>query len=351
MPKPPPSDPNRRGRPPAGGRPARPGRPRAARPDVPPEGERQGPAWKQRADARAADDVKGKQAGWGGVARKGAGRLRDAKGPGNPPASAASEAFRAAGGSWEPEVWIDEGEVRGEARGAVDRGRADRPANGRSGRSSSGRGMVEDDEVADDPTLRQAVGPARAARTEERLKEATRAFRRERFEEARKLLKPIAESAPTAVSVRELLGLTYYRLGKWKLAIVELEAFAEITGSTEQHPVLADCYRALGRHAKVAELWEDVRSASPSAALVAEGRIVAAGSLADQGRLADAITLLESAKSPGKKPRDHHLRVSYALADLYERAGDLPKARALFTTVAAVDPDLGDVGLRLRGLG
>src|SRR5688572_21012563 len=35
------------------------------------------PPWKRRADARAGDDRRGKDAGWGGVARRGAGRLRD----------------------------------------------------------------------------------------------------------------------------------------------------------------------------------------------------------------------------------------------------------------------------------
>jgi tetratricopeptide (TPR) repeat protein len=314
---------------------------RPSRPNLPPESEREGPAWKRRAEARARDDEKGKGAGWGGVARKGAGRLRDAKGPGNPP-SRASEAFRAASGtpSWEPEVWIDEGEVRDEARGAVARGR-DRPRR---------TAAPAEEEVVADETLRQAAGPARAERFETRLRDAGRAFRRERYDEARKLLRPLAESAPTAVPVRELLGLTYYRLGRWKLAVAELEAFRELTKSTEQHPVLADCYRALGRHAKVAELWEELRDVSPSAPLVAEGRIVGAGSLADQGRLGDAISLLEAAKAPAKRPKEHHLRVAYALADLYERAGDLPKARHLFGVVAAADPELGDVEARLRAL-
>ena len=334
MPKPPPSDPSRRGR---GNRPPRPGRPA-----LPPESEREGPAWKRRAEARAKDDEKTKGAGWGGVARKGAGRLRDGRGPGNPPSSA-SDAFRAAGPStWEPEVWIDEGEVRGEARGAVQRGR-DRPAPRR-------RSVAPEEEAVADETLRQAAGPARAERFEARLRDAGRAFRRERYEEARKLLRPLAESAPTAVPVRELLGLTYYRLGRWKQAVAELEAFRDLTTTTEQHPVLADCYRALGRHAKVAELWEELRDVSPSAALVAEGRIVYAGSLADQGRLPDAIAVLEASKPPAKRPQDHHLRVAYALADLHERAGDLPKARQLFSVVAAADPDLGDVSARLRVL-
>ena len=150
--------------------------------------------------------------------------------------------------------------------------------------------------------------------------------------------------------MRELLGLTYYRLGRWKQAIAELEAFRDLSGSAEQHPVLADCYRALGRHAKVAELWDDLKRTSPSAALVAEGRIVYAGSLADQGALDDAITVLEASKPPTRKPQPHHLRVTYALADLHERAGDVPRARQLFGVVAAADPDLGDVQHRLRSL-
>jgi tetratricopeptide (TPR) repeat protein len=227
----------------------------------------------------------------------------------------------------------------------VGRGRA-RPGP----RKAPGRAQAEEVDGPEDPSLRKAIGAAKLERTNERVKEAGKAFRRERYEEARKILRPIAEAAPTAVSVRELFGLTLYRLGRWKQAITELEAFSDLTGSTEQHPVLADCYRALGRHARVAELWEDLRDASPSAPLVAEGRIVYAGSLADQGKLADAITLLESARPPASKPKEHHLRVAYALADLHERAGDLPKARELFTVVAANDPDLGDVAARLRAL-
>ena len=83
---------------------------------------------------------------------------------------------------------------------------------------------------------------------------------------------------------------------------------------------------------------------------MAEGRIVAAGSLADQGRLDDAIRLLSAAKTPTKRPKEHHLRITYALADLHERAGDVPRARQLFGQVAAVDPELGDVTARVRAL-
>ena len=85
--------------------------------------------------------------------------------------------------------------------------------------------------------------------------------------------------------------------------------------------------------------------------LVHEGRIVAAGSLADQGRLADAIRLLEKGWKTPKHPKDHHLRRAYALADLLERAGSVPKARQLFGWLARVAPGFADVDARLDALG
>jgi hypothetical protein len=47
----------------------------------------------------------------------------------------------------------------------------------------------------------------------------------------------------------------------------------------------------------------------------------------------------------------HHIRLTYALADLVERAGDIPRARQLFRRVADADPDFADVSNRLRTLG
>ena len=259
--------------------------------------------------------------------------MRDA-GPGD-----ASKAFRAATPEgrevWEPEVWIDEGVVRGEADKAVGRGRSGRRPTGGS----------DEGVLTPDPSLRRAVAAKPPIGSTPRLKDAGKAFRRERFEEARSLLRPLAEQAPTAESVRELLGLTYYRLGRWKLAVTELEAFRGLSGGTEQNPVLADCYRALGRHGKVAELWEELRAASPGAVARRRGpdRVRRVARRPGSRSMTPSRCSRRRSRRPSE-PQAHHLRVTYALADLYERAGDLPKARQLFTIVATADPELGDAG-------
>lgn len=198
--------------------------------------------------------------------------------------------------------------------------------------------------------IAQAVGERRAARLEQRLVDAAQAFDRGRPQDAYRIVRPLAEEAPEAAAIRELAGVSLYRLGRWKQAIGHLEAFVRLTASVEQHPVLADCYRALGRHNKVEELWDELRQASPGAALVVEGRIVMAGSLADRGDVKDAIALLERGPAAPRKPGDHHLRLWYALADLYERAGDTPRAREVFARIVSADPDLADAAERLAAL-
>lgn len=183
------------------------------------------------------------------------------------------------------------------------------------------------------------------------MSEAATAFQGERYGEARSLLGPIVREVPDIAEIRELYGLTLYRLGRWKEAARELDAFVDLSGgSTEQHPVLADCRRALGQYGEVDRLWEELRQESPNGALVAEGRIVAAGSLADRGDLAGAVRLLAKGFRFPRRPLEHHLRRAYALADLYERSGDVPQARALFGQLASIDPDFVDVTERLSNL-
>ena len=201
-----------------------------------------------------------------------------------------------------------------------------------------------------DVLFRRAFGDRAGGRALGRLEEAARAFSDDRFQDARRILNQLVERTSAVPEVLELLGLVHYRMGHWRAGAKRLEAFRELTGSTEQHPVLADCYRAQRRFDDVAALWVELRDASPSAPLVTEGRIVAAGAIADQGRLTEALQLLEKSWKIPSRPREHHLRRAYALADMYERSGAAPRARELFTWVRGHDGGFADVADRVRSL-
>jgi tetratricopeptide (TPR) repeat protein len=194
------------------------------------------------------------------------------------------------------------------------------------------------------------LGGAKGPRYYDQLMKAADAFARDHERDALRLLRPLRDAIPESPSVRELLGLAHYRLGHYPAAAKELEAFVELSGSVEQHPVLMDCYRAQRRWRKVDECWRELTAANPGAELAIEGRIVAAGALADRGRIDDALRLLTRADKKVAKPKPHHLRLWYALADLEERAGNVPRARALFDRVRREDAAFADVAERLSGL-
>jgi tetratricopeptide (TPR) repeat protein len=307
---------------------------------------------------------------WGGVARRGARSLERGDDVGPSASDVWRQAVARAAGSddgerprepWTPEeTWIVEPEPdepeAGHRRSTTVGRPSSRPgaqprdlATGRDGVASpGGRRRKVPRPVLDE--LVAASGPDRGDKLAARMANATYAYERERYQDARRILRTLADEIPRSPAVRELYGLVLYRTGQWAQAARQLEAYRELSGSFDQHPVLADCYRALHRWDDVEAIWSELREASPSADLVAEGRIVAAGARADQGDLAGGIDILTRTGRRIGRVQERHLRQWYALADLHERAGDLPRARDLFTRVAATDPDAFDVRARIRSL-
>ena len=306
--------------------------------------------------SKGRDNVTEPPRDWGGVTRRGAGHLARVDREDRRPRAGrtAERAQRAAERSQRRTSPVQEhaDRLQAEAVEAVSRGgqvvRNRRPAKAHN-REPLPRAPLRLPDA--DTMLRRVLGDGPGGRAAVRLREAARAFEDERFGEARRILNPLVERAPHVAEVVELLGLTHYRMGHWRAAAHRLEDFRQLTGGTEQHPVLADCYRAQGRWADVDELWSELRASSPGASLVTEGRLVTAGALADRGRLAEAIQLLERGWSVPRRPRDHHLRRAYALADLYERSGAIPRARQLFGWLDRNVPDFADTTDRLRALG
>jgi tetratricopeptide (TPR) repeat protein len=251
---------------------------------------------------------------------------------------------RAAPPPWEREEWVDEGSVRHEAEAAAERAAGEAPT--KTGRRKS---MDLAPEVAED--LANAAPAARQARYQERLASAADALDRGRFADARRMVQPVLRDLPDLAFAHEISGLALYRMGQWRKAAAELEVARQLTNTVQHHAVLADCYRALRRYHDVDVLWGELRDASPEPALMAEGRIVAAGALADQGDMAGALKVMQKATELPKKPKEYHLRQWYVLADLLDRSGDVIKARRFFTLVAEADREFGDVRERLKTLG
>ncbi len=238
------------------------------------------------------------------------------------------------------EQWIDEGSVRDAAIAATDR--AAEPTARRTPRPL-------------DPELEAEfvgeLGSQRGPRLSERLAQASEALDRERFDEARRIAASILKEAPSIAAVHEVLGLASYRLGRYKQAARALETAYELRPDPAMLPALADCYRAQRRWAAVDRTWKELRSVSPAQDIMAEGRIVAAGALADRGDLASAIELMEPASKMPKRVREHHLRQWYVLGDLFDRSGDTIGARRWFGAIADREPDFADVRDRLRTVG
>jgi tetratricopeptide (TPR) repeat protein len=255
---------------------------------------------------------------------------------------------KAAPPPWEREQWIDDGPLRSAARKAASRAQkhdaGDAPSTGRRGKS-----LELAPEVAED--LQRAAPAARAAKYQERLATAADALDRGRYDDARRMVQPVLRDLPDLAFGHEIAGLAFYRTEQWRKAAAELEVARELDRSLDHHPVLADCYRALKRYDMVDKLWRQLRDGSPAPALMAEGRIVAAGALADQGDLKGALKLMERGADVPKKIREHHLRQWYVIGDLHDRSGDIIKARRFFGMIAEVDPNFADVSDRLRALG
>lgn len=236
-----------------------------------------------------------------------------------------------------------------------ERERRERPAKSQRGDQRGERrapSAYQSVHLSDD-IVRELRATARPGKGEILVKvfaEAAGAFAAEDYAEAIRLGDQAKHIALRSAAVRELLGLAYYRSGKWHEAARELAAFRRISGTTEQNPVIADCYRATEKPQKAVELCDEIRRGEIPEAVYYEGQIVAAGALADMGRGDEAIARLERLDLNPEVAQEHHLRAWYVLADLLQGRGRFTQARELFEAVAAADPEVTDAPARAAKL-
>jgi tetratricopeptide (TPR) repeat protein len=204
-----------------------------------------------------------------------------------------------------------------------------------------------------DNVVRELKATARPGKGEILVKvfaEAAGAFAVEDYETAMKLGDQAKHIALRAASVRELLGLAFYKAGRWQEAARELTAFRRFSGTTDQNPVIADAYRAMKKPEKALEFVDEIERNEVPAAVYYEAQIVGAGALADMGLLDEAIDRLEKLDLRPDVAEEHHLRAWYVLGDLSERRGRFTQARSWFEAVEAADPDATDAPARARRL-
>ncbi len=185
------------------------------------------------------------------------------------------------------------------------------------------------------------------------LTRAAESYDRHRYEESLRLAKAVADQVPGVAPVRELAGLAAYRIERWPMARAHLKAYFELTGDPQHLPLVMDCERAGKRFKAIEKTFGELMEFAPSPEVTAEARIVMASAWADQRRYSEAIDLLIRAGGAKhlRNPGYRHVRLCYALGDVYDRAGDAAMARECFARVVAADPGAYDAVLRLGDLG
>ncbi len=190
----------------------------------------------------------------------------------------------------------------------------------------------------------------KAKQVKEAVAEASTLFEDGSYAEALAPLLRAKTDAPRAGAVREILGLVYYRLGRWREAARELAAYRRLSGRRDQDHLYADCERALGKPDRAVEILEDLPTDRLDEETHIEALVVLAGALGDLDRPGEAVERLLGGPVQPAEVMGHHLRLWYALADALERDGRRPEARGWWDAIYAEDPDFFDVESRRLGL-
>lgn len=163
-------------------------------------------------------------------------------------------------------------------------------------------------------------------------------FADERYPAAMAELRKAKELSPRSATVREMLGLSAYRSGKWDEALRELRTFRRLTGDLIHYPVEMDCLRALKRPDDVIKAWEGLQGYDISPTINNEARVVYASFLLDQNRARDAWPVIKPGRLVGS-PTQGELRRWYVAARVALEAGDKDAARRLVAALDEQEPD------------
>lgn len=164
------------------------------------------------------------------------------------------------------------------------------------------------------------------------LGEAADAFAEGRFPKAYGRLIKAKELSNRTPTIRELLGLTAYRMERWDDALKELRTYRRLAGDTTHMAVEMDCLRALGRNRDVEKTWDMFMELGGRPASNGEIRVVFGSYLLDQGEPRRAWSITNPGRL-GAEPAEWDLRQWYVAARAAAALGDVKTARQLVEAI------------------
>lgn len=159
-----------------------------------------------------------------------------------------------------------------------------------------------------------------------------------KLEEAKSLSSRVA-------TIRELLGLSYYRLAQWEQALKEMRAFRRLAGETTHMAVEMDALRALGRREDVEKTWRLFRELGGDTWAKSEAKVVYASFLLEDGRAREAWRIIKPERLVAQAG-EHTLREWYVAARVAVALGDSATAAKLAAAIEKQDvsfPGLEDL--------
>lgn len=199
--------------------------------------------------------------------------------------------------------------------------------------------------------LRHTARAGKADEAMNRLERAVQLLERGDAKGAAAEASKAKDLAPRSAAVREVLGLSYYRLERFREALAEMQTYRRVSGRADQNHIIADCLRALGRPERAVPLAEEALGAKGvSLAAKAEAVIVAASALADQGKFDQALGLLRRVRTREDVAGPEVIRIWYVTGDILSRAGRKQEAAREFRKIMRHDASAYDVAERVAQL-
>ncbi|MEX2323173.1 MAG: hypothetical protein WEA29_05315 [Acidimicrobiia bacterium] len=186
--------------------------------------------------------------------------------------------------------------------------------------------------------LTRATPKVRLSAAIEHLELAAKAFAASRYGKAMAEAESAKALSPRDATIRELIALSAYRLGRWDVALRELRVFRRLTGEPLHIPIEIDVLRALGRAStEIDEVWERLQRLDADPATRDEARVVYASHLMDRGETRRAWEIT-GPKRLTADPAESELRVWYVAARAAGILGDTATAHRLREAIEEADP-------------